>query len=188
LLVRPSRPNGSGHYFRVRVADTPLDRGRELVELGLWKDAAASFAKGFRRESPDGYWHWSVYASTLLAAGDEDGYRRHCVEMADLFGHLTDPRQTSDFSRDCCLGSHPVGDTARVVQLAAKGPVAEPKADYRHAYLALAHYRAGKYQEAVAGLTEYPFGVVGACVRAMAHHRLGQAEKARDALAKADQW
>src|SRR5262245_28678900 len=187
LLAKVSNTAPPKSFLYLR-ADDPLDRGVDLAAVGLWKEAALFFAKGFERQPPDDLGLWSFYAVTLMAAGDEEGYHRHCVEMLKRFGQTSDVRHVNDICRDCCLSPRPVADPAELVKLAMKALTIEPKAAWRHQYLALVQYRAGQYKEAVARLTEYPGAGIAACVLALSYHRLGQTEKAREWLSRADRW
>ena len=79
-------------------------------------------------------------------------------------------------------------DTERLVRIAEQG--LDPKQRQSTAILALALYRAGRFDEAIGRLGEIADmrNPVSDLVLAMAHHRKGDKDKARESLKKAQTW
>ena len=59
----------------VRLADSPLDRGRALAELGLWGDAAALWRKSSAPELEADVWLWDRHAALLALEQELEKYR-----------------------------------------------------------------------------------------------------------------
>ena len=131
----------------------------------------------------------------LLLAGDTEGYERVCARLLDRGDKLKcfdvpGERATCSPGSACCR--LPQGDDpARLARLGNEAVKAEPNAWHLHT-LGLAHYRAGRYEEAVRELQQsmrvdpkWPAVPVNWLVLAMAHHRLGHAKQARQWLDKA---
>jgi WD40 repeat protein/serine/threonine protein kinase/tetratricopeptide (TPR) repeat protein len=64
--------------------------------------------------------HWKNHTTARLMAGDLEGYRRACKEMAAIFGETTVPSDAEVLARTCILGPDALGDAARVVRLAER--------------------------------------------------------------------
>src|SRR5262249_37078733 len=60
------------HYFLLRIADNPRDRGLAAAEVGLWDEAAKALGKAIERQKDDVNLH-RLYAQFLLGSGDVDG-------------------------------------------------------------------------------------------------------------------
>ncbi|MBW3543518.1 MAG: tetratricopeptide repeat protein, partial [Planctomycetes bacterium] len=189
LLVKVN--NGTGNYFfRLRLADGPIDRAEALAEHGLWKEAAGALPLEKSNALAD-VSHSGRCAALLLAAGDIEGYRRQCTGMLERFGSPSNA--SAAFVVATAVGLHPDGisDMARLVELARKGQVpGNANERWRLDALARAHYRAGEFQQAIDVLSESPDACSGRgwAILAMAHHRLGQTAEAREWLAKLETW
>ena len=134
------------------------------------------------------------YASTLVLAGDQEGYRRTCADLLRRLASVTDPQTCYLLARTASLAPGG-GDPAQAVQRAEKGVAAYAKRAWYLHTLAVAHYRAGQFGEAVRraqqSLKDDPaWGghVVDWLLLAMAHERLGHADEARQWLDKAAGW
>jgi len=167
-------------------------RGWMYKGLGLWEltadDELKETAKiGPGRNSGDSY----QYALLRLHVGDEPRYREACRSMLDRFGDGADNVATLDLVRACALAPKPVTDPAALARRAEKVVAAEKV--HWHLYVAgLAHYRAGQYEQAAERLGEsaamdpnWGARAINYPALAMAYHRLGKADEARDALALA---
>ncbi|MBI1917216.1 MAG: protein kinase [Planctomycetes bacterium] len=184
LLVKVNNYQ-SGFYFRVRLADNPRDRGFAAAEVGLWDEAAKAFGKAIERQKEDANLH-RLYAQFLLGSGDVDGYRRQCKHMLDQFGSTTDPGVAWSLEAACSLSPTGITDPTRLVQLADIWLKAGLKESWRMFHVGMAHYRAGKFAEAVPYLEGTANVHLARPVLAMAHHRLGHTDEARRWLAKAE--
>lgn len=106
------------------------------------------------------------------------------------FGGTTFPPIACELVRTCVLDPDPGADAADPVAYAELLVAADPRSRYHLYLLGIAKYRAGQYEEAVGRLQESvkvnPAGLISYPVLAMAHHRLGQAAQARQALEAAE--
>ncbi len=158
-------------------------------DLGLWDLAAddaqkaTTMTEGGLHESPSSY----QLALLRLHVGDEKGYRKACMHMVDRFdGNVLTVRA-------CVLAADPATDPAALAQQAEH--IAAFEKVHWHLYVAgLAHYRAGQFEQAVERLRQslsldpnWPARAINYPVLAMAYHRLGRADEARQALASADE-
>jgi tetratricopeptide (TPR) repeat protein/serine/threonine protein kinase len=175
-----------------------LARGRAYAERGDWDRAAADYALTFGQglsRYPD---LWFEHACLRVQVGDAAGYRKLCGRMMKRFGKSTNPDEIVYLAHACVLAPGGLDPTA-ALSLAERrlAMTARPSGHYPWSIhlVALAHYRAGHYPQAVEwatrGLKEDPaFGerVPHWLLLAMAHHRLGHAEEARKWLGTAEQW
>jgi WD40 repeat protein len=138
-----------------------------------WKAALDDSARAYAlsRYSP---WLGAQYASMLLLHGDEDGYRRVCVEMVGWL-EQSDKYQ---LALTCSLGPRSGVDPARIIEWARSVSTAQD-----HRPMAWGLYRAGRFEEAVTLLQQ---GMEGGGLRSMAafplalaYHGLGQREDSR---------
>ena len=140
---------GAVPAIAVRLGDESLSRGDELARVGLWADAAGYFKRG--KEASTNLHNQRMYALLLLAAGDRDGFRAHCQALIARYGNTEGSEPASTISHSCCLDAEPMMDGARLVELAerAANEIKRPWADFE---VALALYRAGRYEPALAKL------------------------------------
>ena len=168
-------------------------RGWMYEGLGLWELAADDKLKvlakiGAGRDSGDSY----QCALLRLHIGDEPKYREDCRSMLERFGDGVENVATLDMVRACALVPKPVTDPADLARR-AEHVVASGKIHWYLYVAGLAHYRAGQYDQAVERLGEsavmdpnWNARAINYPVLAMAYHRLGKAEEARQALASAE--
>jgi WD40 repeat protein/Flp pilus assembly protein TadD len=159
-------------------------KGNASAELGRWAEAAAAFEKatalGTHRPQP-----WYQHALLRLHLADRNAYRRVCVDMLDHFGSSKDVAAAQLTAWTCSLANAPEDESARLVAIAERALAASPKDHSRLLTLGVALYRAGRNKDAVDKLNEaLEVGGQEDAVRdclflALAHHRLGQAERAR---------
>jgi serine/threonine protein kinase/Flp pilus assembly protein TadD len=171
--------------------------GNAYAELGRWSQAAASFDRGLEL-APADHERWCQAAALHLAAGDSEGYRRTCRGLVHRFGETDNPQIAERAAKACALAPDALSgpDFGRVEKLAERA-VTGTKANDLYSYFALAKgladYRAGHYVEAVHWLAGRFFSNANGwhldatqfSVLAMAHYRLGLADKAEAALTKA---
>jgi tetratricopeptide (TPR) repeat protein len=154
-------------------------RGGTYADRGQWDKASADFIRAAECKEPHEA-AWSSRAMLHLRDGNLDGYRGMCSEMFERFG--------AGATWACTLSPGSVADPERVVSL-AKDALTRTSRDHGHVnQLGAALYRAGRFEEAVARLTEatelschpYRTNVLSTWFYlAMAHHRLGHADEAR---------
>ena len=131
---------------------------------------------------------WYSRAMLHLRDGNRDGYRSMCAEALECFG--------AGSTWTCTLSPESGADPDRIVSL-AEDLLARSSRDHWHVnQLGAALYRAGRFEAAVARLTEaaelscHPYRtnlLYTWSYLAMAHHRLGHAEEARRWLDRAVQ-
>jgi tetratricopeptide (TPR) repeat protein len=157
------------------------------VSWGFWTDAARTY-QSLMQSQPETTIHWWAFAIVSLAREDRASYRRTCQDMLNRFG---DAGGTTDGARVAWVCS--LQPDAGVDLKAALKLVDPPFGDLSRAALGALYYRTGQYSKAVEEFEKG--GISGAhptflamvwCFRAMAYHRIGKQEKAREWLAKAD--
>jgi serine/threonine protein kinase/Flp pilus assembly protein TadD len=204
-----------------------LDRGRVYASLGRWEEAAADFTKGLG----DGALNddWFQLAALHLLAGHAKEYEEHCRKTIKLREEAKDlPARPPglgpgggpggpgmgvpggpapyelDFHAGRILSLGPAEGEAREqgAQWAERAVAAQPNhPSYLHS-LALAHFRAGRFDKAVERLQESQKvganwrGMVGddwggplnPLLRALCFEALKQPEAALAERQKADKW
>ncbi len=182
------RPNDVGLW---------LARGRFHARKSQWEKAAAAYAKATGLPGAKDYdLHLFVeQASVRILAGDTEGYRATSTQLQDRFGQTRDPVTAYIVGRAWVLGPESGLDPLRAAQfaeLALKGKL--PSKGFQAAalhVLGTAQYRAGQFEEAVRRLNQslsadlaWEGAYLNWPVLALAHHRLGNDEKARQWLDK----
>jgi WD40 repeat protein/Tfp pilus assembly protein PilF len=166
-----------------------------LAGAGDWERAEAA-ADRVVELNPEDHWSWFSLAPLRLEVGDIDGYRLVCREMLARFAGSDDPYIAERTAKTCFLADRAVDElgvarslSERAVERGENDPAVKW---FRLAY-GLGRFRGGDFQGALEELrkclspeTESLY-LDGAAhnVLAMAHHRLQQAEKAKESLAKA---
>jgi WD40 repeat protein/serine/threonine protein kinase/Flp pilus assembly protein TadD len=160
-------------------------RGRAHADMGQWDKASADFVKATQCKEPDEA-AWHCMAMLRLRDGNLDGYRQICSDMLQRFD--------TGAVWTCTLTPNSGAGPDQIVSLAEKS-LAKSSRDHWHVnQLGAALYRAGRFEDAVKRLNEatelssHPYRtnmLQTWFFLAMAHHRLGHAEKARRWLEKA---
>ena len=170
------------------------ERGELYARGGQWQKAAADYTAAIKAH-PEDHALWYEAAAICLEAGDPDAYRRLCQEMLRRFGETNDPVIAERTAKICLLIPVASADLPPRVRLAERAVTGTEKHNYYRYFLlarAMAHYRAGEFDRAIA-LLDKSFAA-GArffdpkpayLVLAMAHHQLGQREEAEKAMKKA---
>jgi serine/threonine protein kinase len=166
---------------------------------GFWTDAARTYrslmqsqearTSGAGTREPGDTGPWWAFAIVSLACDDRESYRRTCQDMLDRFGDAGGTVNGARVAWVCSLQPD-----AGVDLKAAQKLVDPPFGDLSRAALGALYYRTGQYSKAVEefekeGISASPLGfrAIVWYFRAMAYHRIGENEKAREWLAKADQ-
>jgi tetratricopeptide (TPR) repeat protein len=167
-----------------------FERGDFYGRLGLWDRAAKDYVAAFELKEPATPRQWFSQALLCAYGGDQDGYRKACAALPQRFTEKTYFGAENELIRACTLAPVPGLDLTwarRLATQAVAGPAGRTGPN-SHA-LGLIQYRAGDYKKAVQTLSTYDpqwaswlRGCHNHFVRAMAHHRLSQAKKAREAL------
>ena len=193
-----------------------LTRGQFYMRFFCWDEAAADFAKGFELQPPADPNLWLSQAQLRLYVGDQDGYRRACAGMLDKFGQTTDQATVAAITQACTAGPDAFDDFTRVIRLVEKAGV-DPAAakvafspprqagtlgeEVEHAILSTPDayssqllsldYRAGNAEQALRlyehGGKPGDNGSLDAARLAMAYHRTGQEDRARNQLTELNQ-
>jgi serine/threonine protein kinase/formylglycine-generating enzyme required for sulfatase activity/tetratricopeptide (TPR) repeat protein len=169
------------------------DRGMAYAVMCQWDRASQDLGKA--AGSPKA----SATAGHLLAlvrlqVGDKPGYRRACAGLVQRFDQAGDASQAIWVADACTLTPDAGVDLAPVVRWLERAGAQNPNACVYFHRLGAAHYRADRFAAAVEALDH-----ARACPShaqdggtlhdwlflAMAHHRLGHAERARDWLDQA---
>ena len=169
-------------------------RGAMYQILGLWDLAAADSQQVLTRAGGMPVWEsadWYQHALLCLHAGDQEGYRDACRQMLERYGDGANTLSTIETVRACVLAPGAPGDPAELV-LRARQVTAVDKDAWRIYVEGLALYRAGEYRRAAERLETaladpaWKGRVIVYPGLALAYHRLGEAERARLALAEAE--
>jgi WD40 repeat protein/serine/threonine protein kinase/tetratricopeptide (TPR) repeat protein len=163
------------------------NRGLAHWRLGNWKAAADDNEKvvtTFPDSDYGGPWFQLIRARARQ--GDAAGYRRACTGFMDRWGKGADPNTLAWL---CVLAPDALADPGQIVQLAERAYKQSPTTEVCNT-LGAALYRAGKWKRAVETLdkNQGAFAASDWLFLAMAHHRLGHADKAREFLEKAVTW
>jgi serine/threonine-protein kinase len=155
--------------------------GEVLFRLDRRAEAIAHFTKA-RERAPEDAWAWYFEAIARLGTGDGDGYQKTCRTMLERFGNTKHQGATERVLYACVVAPGAVTDATRLVPLAWIGA---PSGKAGARIMGAALYRAGRYEEAVRRLTEATETERGGWdwfFLAMAHHQLGRATEAQNAL------
>jgi tetratricopeptide (TPR) repeat protein len=154
-------------------------RGNYCAARSQWQRALTAYA---RASDPSNHMWQAHYAFVLLLTGDEDGYRRLCLRMAERFGETEEA--TLSLAMACSLSPRSGIDPIQIVKWAGPAVTLFPN-KLSLIVLGYARYRAGQFDEAVKALEEavaapgaMPKGLA-AFPMALASHKLGQQEEAR---------
>jgi tetratricopeptide (TPR) repeat protein len=129
--------------------------------------------------SPNSAWPWYQLADAYLASGQPDAYRNVCAEMMKRYDKNKDPYWASRILYACLPTADALADVSTLIPLAEIADKGKP--DRR--VLGAALYRNKKYPEAIASLKAATQNRAwDNLFLAMAHHRVGNAEKAREHL------
>jgi tetratricopeptide (TPR) repeat protein len=188
VLLLKVNSEGGPPSVAVRLGDAPFVRGDDLASVGLWKEALASHKRGI--EGTTESHRQRMYALLLLLNGDKDAFRNYCRELTKQHRSATGTDAAVTIAHTWCLAPDPdmpAGELIELAETAATGV----KHSWVEFELALALYRAGKFEKALAKLDQakdmqdWPKVWV---LRGMAHHQLGQAGECRNWLSKTGEW
>jgi serine/threonine protein kinase/Flp pilus assembly protein TadD len=165
-------------------------RASALLELKDWNAAAVDLTKAVEL-NPGNVYAWYQCATVLLLAEKTADYRSLCAKMQQRFVQTTDLEVGGWLINTCVLGPEATADFLPVLQLAEHGAT-----NYWHTLwrLGAANYRADRFEAAIehmqrAGQVHKNGGnAFSWLVIAMAHHKLGHSDEARQWLTKATRW
>lgn len=170
-----------------------LARAALLARLGRWTDSADTFIR-LTKIAPTSRFAWGMAATPLLMANETDRYREHCLAMVAQFRGTTEADVADTVCKNALLRPDVIPFKDLPIQTLRDGvadPKWEPFRPWFIACCALISYREGQPAEAIRWtnqLTEFRHqpGTLALVVRAMAEHRLGQHEAARESLKAAE--
>ncbi len=171
---------------RMAAAHTNLAHMRS--QDGAYAEAATHFTQA-KELQPKNALLWSYEALAHLGAGNLEAYRQVCADMLQRFEKTRNPALISRMLSACLATPDAVADPAALIALGERAvPAPGGYAGIRAATL----YRAGKYDAAVHDFNEAakaaPLRAADWYLLAMAHHRLGRADQARQAIDKGARW
>jgi WD40 repeat protein/tetratricopeptide (TPR) repeat protein len=197
LRARTGDPQGAlGDFTRYTelLPNQPagwFQRASVLASLGKWAEAAADYGKAVDLGANQAVSNWEPLALTRLAAGDRDGYRAACREMARRFDSGT-PLRAVGFA--CSLAPGGLDDYKPLATALDRAAGDKPTTCADLHPLGHVLYRSGDAEGAVRRLTEaLKFHTQDGGTTddwlflALAHHKLGHRDEARQWLDKARQ-
>jgi tetratricopeptide (TPR) repeat protein len=164
-----------------------LDSARPFAEKRDWTKAAAELNRGGEWQRSDLFLCFSTALARLLA-GDIDGYARLVGGMQGLVPWKGSRWSRLDFLRTCTMHPRGAADPAALVPL-ARSACDEEANNWSAQNLAMVHYRAGEFDEALRWMEraqELGEWYLFFPALAMTHHQLGRSEEARLWLDKAN--
>jgi tetratricopeptide (TPR) repeat protein len=183
--------------LRPRNVPVHTQLGHSLSRRGRFDEAIGVYRRAVELD-PEGVVHRYWLALAQLVEGDEAGYRQTCAAMLDHFGRTDDPDRAFWVAWITVLAEGSVNDLDRPVQMAEAALRGDPEEGRHTIALGAALYRAGRFVEAVRCLDQASaaFRLNTAKITtfspaycwfflAMAQHRLGHEEQAREWLDKA---
>ncbi len=158
---------------------------------GRWREAGEAATLAVKLRPNQRLYH--ILAPLLVAQGDIEAYRKLCPQMVAHYAGTTNASTADVIAKDCLILPSSGANLDSVAAL-AETAVTIGKGEIPYTFYlctkALADYRQGKYQEAVAGtsvILKDPFPYTqaeGSAVLAMAQFQLGQTKEAHAALAR----
>jgi serine/threonine-protein kinase len=163
-----------------------------LIQQGRIGEVKAAWQKALAA-NPSEHEAWFGYAELCLFLGQEEEYHGACRALLDRFGASTDPRIAARTGRACLLLPTSGDELRQATVLIDRAVTAQ---ELRHEVFkpwrlfakGLAEYRAGRLDSAIALMTGEASKVPWPATRlvlAMAQHRQGHKEEARQTLATA---
>jgi WD40 repeat protein/tetratricopeptide (TPR) repeat protein len=178
-----------------RQAFAWLERGRLRAVQGQWQEAARDLDRGITLDPAD-HWDWYQAVTIQLYCGDAARYRKLCQGMLDRFGDAAEVTFVERSVKTCLLMPGAVADARRLSRLADHVVRFDPQHRFQAWFdlsKGMAEYRDGRFAGAAAWLEKDPSftgwmkEVPTQSFLAMAYHRLGRSDRARQALEKARQ-
>jgi tetratricopeptide (TPR) repeat protein len=173
----------------VQSADVYWYRGWAKAVVEDWEAAHRDFATACAAD-PKNLWRHAKWAVATYAAGDIEAFKPMVAAdgIAALLGDVPGPLTLNSVAWHMLFTPH--GDSARAQVLVEKALEPEPEFANLLNTLALAYYRAEKYEEAVELTTRLTqsdkIDPMDLLFLAMAQHRLGKVEEAQAAWKKAE--
>jgi tetratricopeptide (TPR) repeat protein len=190
LLTRaPSDPSAYTLVLEIepKTAWAYAYRGVACGYLKQWDQATADFTRATEIR-PDYYVWWYALAAARLGAGDTPGYCRARTEIMRRFGGTKAPGVAGYLCYHCAVVPVEPNEADALLRLAE---IAVSVTPVNPRIRGAVNYRAGKYEAAVADLSQSAPVSRRApdwLFLAMAHHQLGHADEAKKDLQEAVRW
>ena len=177
-------------------ADVWAGRAHFSLQQAKWDPAIADLSKAVELK-PEQTNLWYQRALARVPAGGAEDYRKDCAEMLQRFGQTEKPADAHWVAWTCALAPDATKDWPKSVALAERAVKSNPKSITYLNTLGAVLYRAGRWKDALAPLSEaaapvkQPSEAIMSSPAytwfflAMAHHRLGHHEEAKKWLDKA---
>jgi serine/threonine-protein kinase len=176
-----------------RLGTAPAAEPAAALSKGQFEEARRGYVRACL-DDPDNHWNWYHLSCLELYLDDEASYRDSAKGMLERFGNTSVPTIAERTAKVCLLTPHAVGEPAKLQRLLDLALASTENPDNQPWFAlskALAEYRAGRFESALsfadraASLRPATARATTELIRAMAHHRLGHAEKAKESLGKA---
>jgi WD40 repeat protein/tetratricopeptide (TPR) repeat protein len=170
-----------------------LERGRLEAAASQWKRAARDMARGVDLD-PSDHWNWVQALPLQLYVGEIAEYRRLCRAMVQRFGDTEALQIGERMVKACALLPDSRVDPRQFLRIAdrvVKAGANSPLLPYFELIKGMAEYRAGRWARAAVWLQKSPQfsnwnrNLPAQALLALAYHRLGQSDRARQALERA---
>jgi tetratricopeptide (TPR) repeat protein len=162
-----------------------------LIQRGRLEDARAAWEKLLERD-PAHHDPWYGYAELCLFLGRTDDYHSARLALLRRFGASTYPFDAERCARACLLAPATADELRQAVALAQRAVAVTPGDKWGEPYFqfvhGLAEYRQGQFDRAITTMRGGASSVLGPAPRlvlAMALHRSGRRQEARETFVKA---
>jgi serine/threonine protein kinase/WD40 repeat protein/Flp pilus assembly protein TadD len=183
FVARVSNP-GRVNSLLLRFGDSRLDRGLELARLGFWDEALTLLKPELAQGERLGAQAWNFYSALLLATGDVTGYREFYRQVWKWVGDTPHWDTSLHASQVCTRAPTPEADIERLVQLVDEAVAKTTAKGWPEQFQLDVYFRAGRYQEVLDRIGTG--GTRRSALRALCWHHLGEANKAKSDLQRAE--
>jgi tetratricopeptide (TPR) repeat protein/tRNA A-37 threonylcarbamoyl transferase component Bud32 len=161
--------------------------GQVWAQLGRWDRSVAAHARAFDAKPPEKVHDWHDYSFACLQAGDGERHRKLCERLVETYRQEPDPWKVMGLGHVLIRDSQATDGHAWLAGVERR----LPRSAWTDMVSGALHYRAGRYEEAIARLMaslghdpNWKSPSLSWLLLAMAHHRLGQEAQARRWLEK----
>ncbi len=165
-------------------------RGNLHAGLGQWTAAAVACSRGLTLQPSNDLRHWFRTACMQVLAGDAVGHRRTCEDAERWFSGLGEDQYfASMLVQMAALRDSGPSEPPVLVARAQRAVEQRPRLPWlAHHALALAHYRAGQFDQAVRRSEAALIVSPTEDIRALSHLVLGLSLRRLGRSAEAEQW
>jgi tetratricopeptide (TPR) repeat protein len=190
LLEAALKDDPKNKALGARLAEAEESLGSRYSEYALLEEAATYLTRSLHRPgSGTGAWTWARAAQAWVAAGKPEQARALAAEAMERFGKAPVGAELSALALMHALAPGLTDDPERLLAITEQAIRELPKDGWLPTFAGLWEYRAGRYEEAVRRLDtpEQQSRHLAKAVVAMAYHRVGQTEKARERFAQSQE-